>query len=75
MSIFAMPKLKTHKKVKRKIKSVKDVGRITYLVTYLAVTTCYRSWRQLNYDAIHHELLQLDANFGYPAMLHSQSSV
>ena len=26
----------------------------------------YRYWPQLNYDAIHHELLQLGANFGYP---------
>ena len=35
----------------------------------MAVTTCYRYWPQLNYDAIYHELLQLGANFGYPAFL------
>ena len=44
-----------------------------YLLTYLAVTTYYRSWPQLNYDAIHHELSQLGANFGYPALLLSLS--
>ena len=35
----------------------------------MAVTTCYRSWAQLNYDAIHDDLLQLDGNFGYPVLL------
>ena len=42
---------------------------LTYLLTYLAVTICYWSWTQLIYDAIHHELLQLGANFGYPSLI------
>ena len=41
----------------------------TYLLTYLAITTCYRSWPQLICGAIHHELLQLGANFGYTVFL------
>ena len=36
---------------------------IIYLRTYLAITTCCRSWPQLICGAIHHELLQLGANF------------
>ena len=32
---------------------------VTYLLTYLAVTTCYRSWPQLIYDAIHHDYCSL----------------
>ena len=48
---------------------------LTYLLTYLAITTCYRSWPQLICGAIRHELLQLGANFGYPAFLDSQQPV
>ena len=35
-------------------------------LTYLAITTCYRSWPHLICGAIRHELLELGANFGYP---------
>ena len=42
-----------------------------YLLTFFAITTCYRSWPQLICGAIRHELLQLGANFGYPAFLDS----
>ena len=48
---------------------------ITYLLTYLAIITCYRSWPQLICDAIHHKLLQLGANFGYPTFLDSYPPV
>ena len=48
---------------------------VTYLLTYLAITTCYRSWPQLICGAIRHELLQLGANFGYPAFLDSHQPV
>ena len=48
---------------------------ITYLLTYLAITTYYRSWPQLICCAIHHALLQLGAKFGYPALLHSHPPV
>ena len=48
---------------------------IYYLLTYLAITTCYRSWPQLICGAIRHELLQLGANFGYPAFLDSHQPV
>ena len=34
-----------------------------YLLSQLAFTTYYSSWFQLIYDAIHHELLQLVANY------------
>ena len=57
--------------------SLKNKSRKVYyiLLTYLAITTGYKSWPQLVYDAIHHALLQFCANFGYPALLHSQSYV
>ena len=45
------------------------------LLTYLAITSCYRSWPQLICGAIRHELLQLGANFGYPAFLDSHQPV
>ena len=48
---------------------------LTYLLTYLAITICYRSWPQLICGAIRHELLQLGANFGYPAFLDSHQPV
>ena len=48
---------------------------LTYLLTYLAITTCYRSWPQLICGAIHHELLQVGVNFGYPAFLDSHQPV
>ena len=41
--------------------------------TNLAITICYRSCPQLICGAIYHELLQLGANFGYPAFLDSHS--
>ena len=41
----------------------------------MAITTCYRSWPQLICGAIRHELLQLGANFGYPAFLDSHQPV
>ena len=48
--------------------------KYSYFLNYLAVTASlqprYRSWPQL--ICVHHELLQLVANFGYPALLHSQ---
>ena len=40
------------------------------LLSYLAITTCYRSWPQLICGTIQHELLQFGANFGYPALIH-----
>ena len=46
-----------------------------YLLTYVGITTCYRSWPQLICGAIDHELLQLGANFGYPAFLDSHQAV
>ena len=46
-----------------------------YLLTYVAITTCYRSWPQLICGAIRHELLQVGANFGYPAFLDSHQPV
>ena len=42
--------------------------QLLFKLTYLLITTCCRSWPQLNYDAIHHELLQLGANLWYPAL-------
>ena len=47
----------------------------TYLLTFWVITICYRSWRQLICDVIHHELLQLGANFGYSAFLDSHPPV
>ena len=47
----------------------------TYLLTYLAITTCYRSWPELICGAIRHELLPLGANFGYPAILDSHQTI
>ena len=49
--------------------------RLTYLLTYLAITTCYRFWPQLICGAIHYDLLQLGTNFGYPAFLYSHQNV
>ena len=46
-----------------------------YLLTYLAITTYYRSWPQLICGAIYHELLQLGVNFGYLAFLDSHPPV
>ena len=51
-------------------KAIKEV-----LLTYLAITTCYRSWPQLISGAIHHQLLQLSANFNYPAFLDFHQTV
>ena len=44
---------------------------IYYLLTYSAITICYRSWPQLIWGAIVQELLQLGANLGSPAFLDS----
>ena len=52
--------------------SVSIISIPIYLLTYLAITTCYRSWPQLICGAIHHELLQLG---GYPAFLDSHQPV
>ena len=46
-----------------------------FILTYLALTTCYRSWPQLICGAIHRELLQLGANFGYLAFVDSHQPV
>ena len=43
------------------------IWKLYTILTYLAVTTYCSSWPQLIYDAIHQELLQHGANFGYPA--------
>ena len=45
------------------------------LLTYLAITICFRSWPQLICGAIRYELLQLGPNFGYPAFLDSHQPV
>ena len=59
---------------KNRMENIADIlvanDMITYF-TYLAITTCYRSWPQLICGTIRHELLQLGANFGYPAFLDS----
>ena len=47
----------------------------SYLLSYSAITTCYRSWPELIYGAIRHEVLQLGANFGYPAFLDSHQPI
>ena len=57
-----------NKSQKRSITSKNSI-QPAYLLTYLAIITCYRSWPQLICGAIHHDLLQLGANFGYPAFL------
>ena len=46
---------------------------LTHLLTQLAITTCFRSWPQLNYDATHPQLLKLGTYFRYPALIQPQS--
>ena len=54
---------------------LKEICHLTYLLTYLAITTCYRSWPRLICGAIHHGLLQLGVNFGNRAFLDSHEPV
>ena len=60
---------------KEDLSRCKNCKDSTYLLTYLAITTCYRSWPQRICGAIRHEMLQLSANFGYQACLGSHQPV